>query len=102
MRSPDLVDRYLPAEFAARLPPADRKWRGRTVLLLWALGYPLDMAWCLGMAEEPEQCAYYQLAMAELDDQRLVAQLEATVTSRADGHALAFGRIGSIEVLIRP
>jgi hypothetical protein len=41
---PHVVDHYLPAAFAARLPSAERGWRRRTVLLLWALGYPLDMA----------------------------------------------------------
>ncbi len=78
----DVVQRFLPAEFVARIPRADRAWRGRTILLLWALGYPLEMAWWLGMSDDLEQCRFYRAAIAKVDDPRLVATLRNFDISR--------------------
>lgn len=91
-----LVGRYLPAHFVARLPTDGRAWRGRTVLLLWALGYPLEMAWSLGMTADPDQSREFEQLMAQLDDQRLVAQLDASAEARGDGSHLEFVSFGMI------
>jgi len=81
-RSDVLLERYLPEPFYRRLPEDGRAWRGRTVLLLWGLGYPLEMAWSLGLAEDPEQASVYESAMADLDDARLIGLLAATTEAR--------------------
>lgn len=99
--STDVVRRYLPAEFVARIPPADLAWRGRTILLLWVLGYSLQMAWCLGMVDEPEQVRFYRDAMADCDNARLAADLDATAASRGDARHLTFAWLGPVEVLVR-
>ena len=78
----DLVKTYLPPQFYERLPPGERDWRGRIVLLLWALGYPLATAWTLGLADDPEQVEFYRQTVAALDDERLRADLIATAGAR--------------------
>lgn len=88
----DLLGRYLPAAFLRRLPPGEEHWRGRTVLLLWALGYPFELAWVLGMAHDARQAAHYEHAIARLDDQQLIDQLEATWSTRGDASGLSFVR----------
>ena len=98
----DLIGRYLPEPYASRLPRRERAWRGRTVLLLWGHGYPLVMAWCLAMTDDPDQSAFYRDAIAALDDARLVQLLEATGEHRRDADDAAFAAIpGSrTEVLV--
>lgn len=90
----DLVERYLPEPFWRRLPPLDRWWRGRTILLLWALGYPLEMAWSYGISVEGERAAELQGWMAQLEDARLIGDLEATAEIRGDGSHLEFASLG--------
>lgn len=91
----DLVERYLPKHFYVRLPGHERAWRGRIVLLLWALGYPLAMAWSLGLTTDQEMVDVYRDAVARLDDERLVAQLDATKAARGDGSEFSFWTIGA-------
>jgi len=67
----DLLKRYLPDQFLQRLPADKAHWRGRTVLLLWALGYPLEMAWSLGTTADAEQAQMFRELMSRLDDDRL-------------------------------
>jgi hypothetical protein len=93
----ELLERYLPAPFRLRLPEGDASWRGRTVLLLWALGYPLEMAWSLGMTADVEQASTFEELISRLDDQRLVAQLDASADIRGDGSHLEFVSIGLIK-----
>jgi hypothetical protein len=89
----DLVERYLPEPLWRRLPPTDRWWRGRTILLTWALGYPLEMAWSYGISVEGERAAELQGWMAELEDARLIADLEASAEIRGDGGHLEFASL---------
>jgi hypothetical protein len=87
----ELLQRYLPPEFLTRLPPgAEASRRGRVVLALWAIGYPLEMAWVLGMDPDPAGARHLDETISRLDDQRLVDQLEATRDRRGDGSHLAF------------
>ena len=100
------IARYLPAPFYARLPPAERSWRARGVLMLWGLGYPLEMAWSLSMGDDDELNATVRAHASEDDDQRLIALLDATADVRGDDHHLEFASFGpdylrSGEVLIR-
>lgn len=96
-RGPDgLLRRYLPAPFLARLPEDQATWRGRLVLLLWALGYPLEMAWSLSMTADDEQARSLKDLIAPLTDERLIAQLEATAETRGDGSHLEFVSFGLI------
>ncbi len=91
----DLIERYMPPDFLIRIPPADRAWRGRIILLLWALGYPLAMAWSFGLTDDEGMVAFYRHAIAGLDDDRLVAELEATADVRGDGSEFSFWSLGS-------
>ena len=95
----DLFERYLPAHFLARLPMDGRAWRGRTVLLLWALGYPLEMAWSLGMGADRDQAREFEQLMARLDDQRLIVQLDASAEARGDGSHLEFVPFGLVRAI---
>ncbi len=79
----DLVERYLPAELMARIPLDDRWWRGRTILVLWAIGHSLREAWTFGMDDTPDQAAFYRDMMSQLDDGRLIGDLEASAADRA-------------------
>ena len=88
--SHDLVERYLPEPLWRRLPVIDRWWRGRMILVLWALGYPLEMAWSYAIHVEGEQATELQAQMAQLPDVRLIADLEATAGARGDGSHLEF------------
>jgi hypothetical protein len=92
--SADVIDSFLPAEFSVRLPTADRAWRGRIVLFLWALGYPLEMAWSLALTDEPEQVAFYHESLGKLPDEELTALLDATASQRGDGGNLMFATLG--------
>lgn len=94
MGTDDLLRQYLPPEFAARLRPVDGGWRGRTALLLWALGYPLEMAWWLAMTDDPIQSRRYRTAIDRLDDGRLRSLLRATTKARGDGLHLGFVSLG--------
>ena len=89
-RAFDLLERYLPEPFRRRIPPADRWWRGRAVLLLWALGYPLELAWSFGMTADAELADELRRWMAQLDDARLIADLEASADVRGDGSHIEF------------
>lgn len=88
----DLLRRYLPATFLRRLPLGEEHWRGRTVLLLWALGYRFELAWVLAMVDDASQAAHYEHAIARLDDQQLIDQLEASSSTRGDASRLSFVR----------
>jgi hypothetical protein len=90
----DVVQRYLPGPFFARLPEADRWWRGRAILLTWALGFPLEMAWSYAMSRIDGEADELRELMARLDDLELVAQLEATAELRGDGSHLEFVSLG--------
>ncbi len=90
----DVVDRYLPEPLWRRLPPTVRWWRGRTILLLWALGYPLEMAWSYGISAEGELAIELQGWMAQLEDARLIADLEASADARGDGGHSEFATLG--------
>lgn len=79
----DLIERNLPRELVAHIPPQDRWWRGRTILVLWAIGHPLREAWAFGMDDTPDQAAFYRDMMGRLDDARLSADLEASAAGRA-------------------
>ncbi len=92
----DLVERYLPEQLWRRLPSTDRWWRGRTILLLWALGYPLEIAWSYAISAEGEQAAELQSWMPELEDARLIADLEASVAVRGDGGGIEFFVLGPL------
>jgi hypothetical protein len=92
----ELLEHYLPAPFRLRLPEGEASWRGRTVLLLWALGYPLEMAWSLGMTADAEQASTFEELISRLDDQRLVAQLDASADIRGDGSHIEFLSFGMI------
>lgn len=91
-----LLERYLPTPFRVRLPESQASWRGRTVLLLWALGYPLEMAWSFGMTADAEQARTFEESISRLDDDRLVAQLDATAAIRGDGSHLEFVSFGMV------
>jgi hypothetical protein len=87
----ELLQRYLPPEFLTRLPPGhEASWRSRVILALWAIGYPLEIAWVLGMDDDPAQARHLEETISRLDDQRLAEQLEATRDRRGDGSHLAF------------
>jgi len=90
------LKRYLPAAFYERLPRAQRAWRGRTALLLWALGYPLEMAWATAMTGDHKHASDFEELMSRLNDERLVAQLDATAKLRGDGSHLEFVSFGLI------
>lgn len=90
----DVIAAYLPADFAARLPAADWDWRGRTVLFLWALGYPLEMAWAVGLADDPEQVSFYRESLDRLPDNELAGLLDASADRRGDGSHLTFASFG--------
>ena len=68
----------MPQAFYERLPHDGASWRGRTALLLWALGYPLEMAWSMAMTADAQHASDFKLMMARLEDDRLIAQLDAT------------------------
>jgi hypothetical protein len=87
----ELLGRYLPPEFLARLPSGpEARWRGRAILALWTIGYPLEMAWVLSMDPDPAGARHLEETISRLDDERLVDQLEATRDRRGDGSHLAF------------
>lgn len=92
----DVLKRYLPPAFYERLPPSQMSWRGRTALLLWALGYPLEMAWSAAMTADARHASDFERMMARLDDDRLIAQLDATADVRGDGSHLEFVSFGLI------
>lgn len=89
-----LLRRYLPPDFYARLPRHGQSWRGRTVLLLWGLGYPLEMAWSLGLTGDPEQAASYREVIVDLTDEHLIDLLDATAARRGDGSHLTWASFG--------
>ena len=89
----DPLWRYLPAEFAARLPRKDGFWRGRVALLLWALGYPFEMAWSVAMDRDRATSRRFKASIGRLDDRRLVALLDATEQTRSDAARLRVWRI---------
>ena len=91
-----VLKRYLPPAFYARLPHRQASWRGRTALLLWALGYPLEMAWSTAMTGDARHARDFERLMARLDDDRLTAQLDATADVRGDGNLLEFVSFGLI------
>ena len=95
-RRKDLVRTYLPRPFYERIPRQDRAWRGRTILMLWGLGYALEHAWALGMTDDDDQVGFYRDAVAQLDDRRLIDLLVATEATRGDGQHLAFVSFGLI------
>ena len=64
--------------------------------MLWALGYPLEMAWSFGMTADPAQSRRFKAVVAPLTDERLVAQLDATAARRGDGRHLEFVSFGLI------
>ena len=79
---------YLPVRIRRRLrtvSPKERPWRLRTVLLLWSLGYQLDHAVFLAMADDRPTIAAFEASLARFADERLVACLEATADERGDG-----------------
>ena len=79
---------YLPLRIRRRfraVAPKERPWRLRTVLLLWSLGYALDHAVFLAMADDRPTIAAFEASLARFDDERLVACLEATADERGDG-----------------
>lgn len=92
----DVLKRYLPPAFYERLPHGQAAWRGRTALLLWALGYPLEMAWSTAMTADALHASDFERLMARLDDDRLIAQLDATADVRGDGSHLEFVSFGLI------
>lgn len=98
----DVLEHYLPSHFLSRLPTHGRAWRGRTVLLLWRLGYPLEMAWSLGLADDPEQAAFYEATIADLDDARLIGLLNATAEARGDGSDLEWIEFGLVRTSVDP
>ena len=63
---------------------------------MWGLGYPLEMAWSVGLADDPEQAAFYESAIADLDDARLIGLLDATARTRGDGSDLEWVSFGLI------
>lgn len=91
-----LLRRYLPRTFYERLPVQQRWWRGRAALLLWALGYPLEMAWSLAMTPDDQQGREFERLMARLDDDRLIAQLDSSAATRGDGSHLEFVSFGVV------
>ena len=84
----DVLAGYLPLRIRWRfrtVSPRERAWRLRTVLLLWSLGYALDHAVFLAMADDRPTIAAFEASLARFDDERLVACLEATADERGDG-----------------
>jgi hypothetical protein len=90
----DLVERYLPEPLWRRLSPMDRWWQGRTILVLWALGYPLELAWSYAISAAGEHATELQAWMADLEDARLIADLESSAEVRGDGSHLTFVTMG--------
>lgn len=78
----DPLEAYLPASLVALIPPADRWWRVRTVLVLWTVGHSLREAWAFAMNDDPRQVAFYRETMGRIDDRRIIADLEATARER--------------------
>lgn len=91
-----LLKKYLPPAFYGRLPHSGASWRGRTALFLWALGYPLEMAWSTAMTRDAQHASDFKRMMARLEDDRLIAQLDATADVRGDGRHLEFVSFGLI------
>jgi hypothetical protein len=85
-----LARRYLPPAFATRAPVGPNGWRTRTALVLWALGYPLEMAWAIAMDRHPASSRRFRSSVSRLDDARLVDLLDATTEARGDGRELSF------------
>ncbi len=92
----DLVERYLPRDFFVRIRERDRAWRGRIILMLWVVGYPLGMAWSLGLTDDVAMVAFYRDAVSRLDDARLIAALDASVDTRGDGSEFSFWSLGDV------
>jgi hypothetical protein len=93
----DVVLRWLPGEFATRLAPVDLPWRGRIVLWLWATGYPLAMAWTLGVTDDAETVAGYQALLSDLEDAELENFLTQTALERAQEPSLTFLTVAADE-----
>ena len=93
----DPLARFLPPEFAARLPSGAEAWRARVALLLWCLGYPLDMAWSVAMDQSDGTSTMFRTSIARVADDELEELLDATRTSRIDTRHLSFWsvRLGS-------
>ena len=92
--SDELLRRYLPEQFLCRLPAEGAHWRGRMILLLWSLGYHLEHAWWLGMNVSGDPARAFERQIGRLDDDRLIAQLNATVEARGDDSHLEFVSFG--------
>lgn len=76
----DLVRWYLPRPFVDRIPPQDRSWRGRIILMLWGLGYPLEMAWSLVQARA------HGLIAGDLESLRRSSEPPRTSDGTSRGH----------------
>lgn len=92
-----VLERYLPPLFYERLPVGE-DWRGRLVLCLWALGYPLEMAWSLSMTAEGAHARDLEALISRLEDARLIAQLDATMRIRGDGSNFEFMSVGLVRM----
>lgn len=86
----DPILRWLPTDIAARLRPPERTWRGRLVLWLWAIGYPLPMAVHLATTDDRAALANYRAMLAALDDETLEVMLAETEQHRAGEPSLTF------------
>jgi len=83
-----LLAGYLPLRIRRRfraVSPRERPWRLRTVLLLWSLGYELDHALFLALADDRPTIDAFEASLRGFADERLVACLEATADERGDG-----------------
>ena len=72
-----VVDAYLPPVLWERLPPTERGWRGRVILVLWAAGYRLEHAYSLAMTDDPGHVADFRHLVDRVDDAVLAASFDA-------------------------
>lgn len=69
-------------------------WRGRAILLLWGLGYPFEMAWSLGLADDVDYARDMGAGIGRLDDAQLIDLLDATAERRGDASHLQWVSFG--------
>ena len=78
----DPLEAYLPRYLVSIIPPDERWWRVRTVLVFWTVGHSLREAWAFAMNDDPRQVAFYRETMGRIDDRRIMGDLEATAHER--------------------
>jgi hypothetical protein len=101
-RDDGLLRRNLPAERPSgfdSLPADERAWRGRYVLMTWALSGNLAFAWAVSSVTDPIGVATAKEIVAGVSDSRIEEELVRTAAERGDGNVI-FATLGEPSVLL--